>query len=68
MRGRAKALNVSASVIELLGIEDNGTQRKKRGTGKTAKMRRLFEAASRLPRSQQEKLTAVLEALRQPTC
>jgi hypothetical protein len=25
-------------------------------------MRRLFEAASQLPRSQQEKLTAVLEA------
>jgi ABC-type cobalamin transport system ATPase subunit len=33
-----------------------------RGTGPTGKMRRLFEAASQLPRSQQEKLTAVLEA------
>lgn len=60
VRGCAKALNVP--VIELLGSEENGTQRKKRGTGPTGKMRRLFEAASQLPRSQQEKLTAVLEA------
>lgn len=60
VRGCAKALNVP--VIELLGSEDQGNGRRKRGTGPTGKMRRLFEAASQLPRSQQEKLTAVLEA------
>jgi hypothetical protein len=60
VRGCAKALNVP--VIELLGSEENGVQRKKRGMGPTGKMRTLFEAASQLPRSQQEKLTAVLEA------
>jgi transcriptional regulator with XRE-family HTH domain len=60
VRGCAKALNVP--VIELLGSEDNNNGRKRRGTGPTGKMRRLFEAASQLPRSQQEKLTAVLEA------
>jgi hypothetical protein len=60
VRGCAKALNVP--VIELLGSEDNTNGRKSRGTGPTGKMRCLFEAASQLPRSQQEKLTAVLEA------
>jgi hypothetical protein len=35
---------------------------KKRGTGPTGKMKQLFEAASQLPRSQQQKLAAVLEA------
>lgn len=61
VRGCAKALNVP--VIELLGSEDHGSNaRKRRGTGPTGKMQRLFEAASQLPRSQQEKLTAVLEA------
>lgn len=59
VRGCAKALNVP--VIELLGSEDNNNGRKKRGTGPTGKMRRLFEAASQLPRSQQEKITALLE-------
>jgi transcriptional regulator with XRE-family HTH domain len=34
---------------------------KQRGTGPAGKMRQLFEAASRLPRSQQQKVTAVLE-------
>jgi transcriptional regulator with XRE-family HTH domain len=52
----AEALNVS--VEDLVG--SNGT--KKRGTGPTGKMKQLFEAASQLPRSQQQKLTAVLEA------
>jgi len=51
----AQALNVS--VDELVGT--NGT--KKRGSGPTGKMRQLFEAASRLPRSQQQKITALLE-------
>jgi hypothetical protein len=58
VRGCAKALNVP--MIELLGSEDNNG-RKKWGTGPTGKMRRLFEAASQLPRSQQEKITALLK-------
>jgi len=52
----AGALKVS--VEDLVGT--NGT--KKRGTGPTGRMRQLFEAASRLPRSQQQKITALLEA------
>jgi hypothetical protein len=51
----AQTLNVS--VDELVGT--NGT--KKRGTGPTGKMKQLFEAASRLPRSQQQKIAALLE-------
>lgn len=47
-----------SSVDDLVGT--NG--KKKRGTGPAGKMRQLFEAASRLPRSQQQKITAVLEA------
>jgi len=35
---------------------------KKRGTGPAGRMRQLFEAASRLPRSQQQKIAAVLKA------
>ena len=54
--GLAEALNVS--VDDLVG--PNGT--KKPGAGPTGKMKQLFEAASRLPRSQQQKLAAVLEA------
>lgn len=51
----AKALNVP--VIELLGSEDQGNNgRRKRGTGPTGKMRRLFEAASQLPRSNKRSL------------
>ena len=42
---------------DLLG--ENGS--KSRRTGPAGKMRQLFEAASRLPRSQQQKVTAVLE-------
>ena len=52
----AEALNVS--VEDLVGT--NG--KKKRRAGPTGKMKQLFEAASRLPRSQQQKLAAVLEA------
>lgn len=33
-----------------------------RGSGPTGKMKQLFETASQLPRSQQQKLAAVLEA------
>jgi hypothetical protein len=46
------------SVEDLVGT--NG--KKKRGTGPTGRMRQLFEAASKLPRSQQQKITALLEA------
>jgi len=47
------------SVDELPGE----TEKKRRaGTGPTVRMRRLFEAASKLPRSQQEKIAAVIEA------
>jgi len=47
------------SVDELLGE----TGKKKRASaGPTGRMRRLFEQASKLPRSQQEKIAAVLEA------
>jgi len=39
------------------------TEKKRRAdAGPTGRMRRLFEAASKLPRSQQEKIAAVLEA------
>jgi transcriptional regulator with XRE-family HTH domain len=51
----AEARNVS--VEDLVGT--NGT--KKRGTGPTGKMKQLFEAASRLPRSQQQKIAAIIE-------
>jgi transcriptional regulator with XRE-family HTH domain len=54
--GLAQALNVS--VEDLVG--SNGS--KTRGSGPTGKMKQLFEAASQLPRSQQQKLAAVLEA------
>jgi hypothetical protein len=53
----ARALGVS--VDELLGE----TEKKRRAAvGPTGRMRRLFEAASKLPRSQQEKIAAVIEA------
>jgi len=52
----AQALNVS--VDDLVGT--NG--QKKRGNGPAGRMRQLFEAASKLPRSQQQKITALLEA------
>lgn len=54
---RELALALGVAVEDLLG-EPNG---KKRGTGPAGKMRQLFEAASRLPRSQQQKVAAVLE-------
>ena len=54
---RELALALGVAVENLLG-EPNG---KKRGTGPAGKMRQLFEAASRLPRSQQQKVAAVLE-------
>jgi len=45
------------SVDDLVGT--NGTR--KRGAGPTGKMKQLFEAASRLPRFQQQKITALLK-------
>jgi hypothetical protein len=51
----AEALNVSVDDL----LDTNGT--KKRGAGPTGKIKQLFEAASRLPRSQQQKITALLE-------
>ena len=54
--GVAEALNVS--VEELVG----NSASKKRGTGPAGRMRQLFEAASKLPRSKQHKIAAVVEA------
>ena len=51
----AQTLNVS--VDDLVGT--NGTR--KRGSGPTGKMKQLFEAASRLPRGQQQKIAAIIE-------
>jgi len=45
------------SLDELLGQ----SARPQRAAGPTGKMRRLFEAASKLPRSQQEKILAILQ-------
>jgi len=53
--GLAKILGVTAD--SLLGVEPL----KLRGSGPAGKMRLLFEAVSKLPRSQQEKVTAILE-------
>ena len=52
----AEALSVGPE--DLLG--ENGT--KSRRTGPAGKMRRLFESASALPRSQQQKVVALLDA------
>jgi transcriptional regulator with XRE-family HTH domain len=49
----------SVTVEELIGSDDP----KKRGTGPVGKMRRIFEEASKLPRSQQRQISAVVEAL-----
>lgn len=52
----AEALNVTLEEL----VENSGS--KMRGTGPPGKMRQLFEAASKLPRSKQEKISAVVEA------
>lgn len=59
---RAEQITALADVLAvstdfLLGREE----RRSRGSGPAGKMRQLFEAASRLPRSQQQKVAAVLE-------
>jgi hypothetical protein len=52
------ALVLGVSVDELLGK----TEKKRRaGAEPTDRMSRLFEAVSKLPRSQQEKIAAVIE-------
>jgi len=51
------AAALSVAVEDLLGE----TASRKRGTGPAGKMRQLFNAASQLPRSQQQKIAAVLE-------
>jgi len=51
------AETLSVSVEELLG--ENAAR--KRRNGPAGKMRQLFDAASRLPRSQQQKIADVLE-------
>jgi transcriptional regulator with XRE-family HTH domain len=56
---RQLAAIFEVSVDELLG--ENGNK-KRVSAGPTGRMRRLFEQASKLPRSQQEKIAAVLEA------
>jgi transcriptional regulator with XRE-family HTH domain len=56
LRALADLLDVSADY--LLGKESS----KPHNSGPVGKMRQLFEAASRLPRSQQQKIAAVLEA------
>ena len=50
---------MDVSVAELLGSE---IVRKKRSGGPVGRMRKLFEQASQLPRGQQEKIAAVIEA------
>ena len=54
----AQALNVSVS--DLIGEKEK--EEKKRGSGPTGRMKQLFEQANDLPRSQQQKIAAVLEA------
>jgi transcriptional regulator with XRE-family HTH domain len=54
----AEALNIS--VEELLG-ETNGNS-KKRAAGPTGKLEQVFQAASRLPRRQQQKIAEFVEA------
>jgi len=53
----ARALGVS--VDELLGETD---KKRRAGAGPTGRMGRLFETASKLSRTQQEKIGAMIEA------
>jgi transcriptional regulator with XRE-family HTH domain len=54
-----------ATLADILGVSADflvgRKEPKQRGTGPAGKMRQLFEAASRLSRSQQQKVAAVLE-------
>jgi transcriptional regulator with XRE-family HTH domain len=55
LTGLAEVLQTS--VEDLLGVE----KRPHRGTGPSGKMRRLFEAATALPRGQQQKIIDILQ-------
>ncbi len=57
LRKLAKVFNVT--VENLVGADEV----KKRGTGPAGKMRKVFEEASKLPRSQQRQITTVVQAL-----
>jgi len=50
----------AALTLPVEALLANG-ESKKRGSGPAGKMRQLFEAASKLPRSQQEKILAILQ-------
>jgi len=53
-------------LAEVFGVSVEGlvgSDSKRRGTGPVGKMRRIFEEASKLPRSQQRQISAVVEAL-----
>jgi len=52
--GLAQALNVPEDLV-------GSNAAKKRGTGPIGKKKQLFEAASQLPRSQQQSFAAVLD-------
>ncbi len=55
LQSLAAALNLPVEALLTNG------ESKKRGSGPAGKMRQLFEAASKLPRSQQEKILAILQ-------
>lgn len=55
LQSLASALNLPVEVLLANG------ESKKRGSGPAGKMRRLFEAASKLPRNQQEKILSILQ-------
>lgn len=60
---RTEQLQKLAEVFGVPVEELVGSDAKKRGTGPVGKMRRIFEEASKLPRSQQRQISAVVEAL-----
>lgn len=55
LQSLATALNLSVEALLANG------ESKRRGSGPAGKMRQLFTAASKLPRSQQEKILAILQ-------
>jgi hypothetical protein len=62
MTGLFDGVNCAGSVVPEIKVRLVGTNgTRKRGAGPTGKMKQLFEAASRLPRSQPQKITALLE-------
>ena len=55
LQSLATALNLSVEALLANG------ESKRRGSGPAGKMRQLFTAASKLPRSQQEKILSILQ-------